>query len=315
MLQQTQVATALPFYQSFIERFPTVGHLAAAPEAEVLEAWSGLGYYRRARHLHEAARTVVREHDGTVPGDEAGFGTLPGVGRYTRGAVLSIAFGTALPVLDGNVARVFARWFAKPWSVRDPRGARALWELAAMLVPRRNAGDWNQALMELGATVCTPRRPHCEACPMRASCAAYAQGTVERYPPVAKRAATVVVRRAVVMCEKDGRWLLARRAGRLLDGMWEPPGVELGSVPARAALRAQLRILGVRCTLSPTAHRVKHRITHHAIEVEVWRGTVSSPPELGPALRWVDAHAHDVPLTGLTRRLVRLLGDGHRRAG
>ena len=335
MLQQTQIATALPFYQSFIERFPTVEHLADAPEADVLKAWSGLGYYRRARHLHEAARTVVRDHGGSVPGDEISFGSLPGVGRYTRGAVLSIAFGTSLPVLDGNVARVLARWFAKPWSVRDPRGARALWELAAALVPRRSAGDWNQALMELGATVCSPRNPRCEACPLRASCAAHAAGTEDRYPPAQRRAATVKVQRAVVVLEHEGRWLLVRRTGAVLDGMWEPPGVEIGRTPVRVTLRAELCRLGVRTTLTPTAHRVKHRITHHEIEVQVWRGAVSSgatspglrrggitavashpaAPAADAVLRWVDAHAPDVPLTGLTRRLARLLASGQRRAG
>ncbi len=347
MLQQTQIVTALPFYQSFIERFPSVGHLAAAAEPDVLAAWSGLGYYRRARHLHEAARTVVRDHGGSVPKDEAGFGSLPGVGRSTRGAVLSIAFGTALPVLDGNVARVLARMFAKPWSVRNPRGAKALWEVATALVPRRAAGEWNQALMELGATVCTPRNPRCAACPLRASCTAFAAGTVDRYPPVTKREATVRVRRAVVVLERKGQWLLVRRSGAVLDGLWEPPGVEIGTAPARATLRAELRRLGLTGTLTPTAHRVKHRITHHAIEVEVWRG--ASPSAEWPATsrhvngrniadgarvaagsrsrkvdgadaaahalpRWIDPHAPDVPLTGLTQKLVRLLAGGHRRA-
>jgi len=174
MLQQTQVATARPFYQRFIARFPTLAALGRAHESSVLAAWAGLGYYRRARHLHEAARVVAREHAGRVPDDPEAFGGLPGVGRYTTGAVLSIAFDRPLPALDGNVARVLSRLFALPATVREPRGARALWALAEALVPARGAGDWNQAVMELGATVCLPRAPRCEACPVRTMCLALA---------------------------------------------------------------------------------------------------------------------------------------------
>src|SRR5439155_3428552 len=189
MLQQTQIATMLPFYQRFIDRFPSVGHLARAREAEVLAHWSGLGYYRRARHLLAAARSVMRRRAGRIPRDEAAFGRLPGVGRYTRGAVLSIAFGLSLPALDGNVARVLSRLWAVPHSARDRRGSKALWELATALVPMRSPGDWNQALMELGATVCTPRSPRCAVCPVRGACLAFARDAVGRFPPAPKRAA------------------------------------------------------------------------------------------------------------------------------
>jgi A/G-specific adenine glycosylase len=165
MLQQTQVATATPFYQRFLRRFPTLRALAGSREADVLATWSGLGYYRRARHLHEAARLVVRDHGGRVPHDPDAFARLPGVGRYTKGAVMSLAFDHALPVLDGNVARVLSRVHALPVSIRDPRGARALWEIAESIMPARAPGEWNQALMELGAVLCTPRSPRCAECP------------------------------------------------------------------------------------------------------------------------------------------------------
>src|SRR6185503_20273858 len=165
MLQQTQVATARPYYERFLKRFPTLDALADARPAEVLSAWSGLGYYRRARHLHEAVRRVRRDHGGRVPDDPEAFGALPGVGRYTTAAVLSICFDRPLAVLDGNVARVLSRLYALHESVRDPRGARRLWERAQALVPARNPGDWNQAVMELGAVICTPRAPRCGACP------------------------------------------------------------------------------------------------------------------------------------------------------
>src|SRR5439155_5988875 len=143
MLQQTQVATALPFFDAFIRRFPTLASLAAAREPRVLEAWSGLGYYRRARNLHAAVRLVVREHAGRIPDDPVTFGRLPGVGRYTTGAVLSICFDRPMAVLDGNVARVLSRLYAVAAAIREPRGAKRLWTLADRLVPRRRPGDWN----------------------------------------------------------------------------------------------------------------------------------------------------------------------------
>src|SRR5512136_569268 len=189
MLQQTRIATATPYYHAFLGRFPTLAALARARPADVLEAWSGLGYYRRARSLHAAAREVVREHGGRVPDDPAAFERLPGVGRYTAGAVLSIAYGRPLPALDGNAARVLSRLEALPATMRDPAGARRLWALAAARVPADRPGDWNQALMELGATVCTPRAPRCAACPLRRHCRALALGRVDRLPPPAVRRA------------------------------------------------------------------------------------------------------------------------------
>ena len=304
MLQQTQVATARPYYGAFLRRFPTLEALAAARESQVLAAWSGLGYYRRARHLHAAARAVVREHGGRVPNDPQAFGELPGVGRYTTGAVLSIAFDRPLAVLDGNVARVLSRWFAVPAAVRDPRGARRLWSLAESLVPMRRPGDWNQALMELGATICLPRAPRCAECPVATWCQARASGSPEKFPPVAPRRATERVRRAVAMIERDGRVLMIRREGALLSGLWEPPGVELsprGS--ARGPLVAALAAVGLQAKLEPTSRRVHHTITHRAIEVEVWKGTLQAPPPRSTRARFVDVRRPSVALTALASRL------------
>jgi A/G-specific adenine glycosylase len=236
MLQQTRIAAATPYYRTFLDRFPTLESLAGAREADVLAAWAGLGYYGRARHLREAARLVVREHGGRVPGDPDAFARLPGVGRYTAGAVLSIAFDRPLPALDGNVARVLSRLCALPASVRDSRGAGALWASATSLVPMRRPGDWNQALMELGATVCTPRAPRCGTCPVRGSCLALSMGRVAEFPPPSQRRAGERLRQAVVLIERRGRLLVTRRGGPLLAGLWEPPGVELeGGGSARSA--------------------------------------------------------------------------------
>jgi A/G-specific adenine glycosylase len=303
MAQQTRIATVQPYYAAFLRRFPSLRSLARAKRDQVLAAWSGLGYYRRARHLHDAARLVVREHSGRIPDDPEAFGRLPGVGRYTTGAVLSIVFDRPLPVLDGNVARVLSRLHALRASIRDPRGARRLWTLAGTLVPMRNPGDWNQALMELGATVCTPSGPDCAACPVRKWCRALATGRVGAFPPVVARRAVEKVRRAVVLIERRGRVLMVRRSGPLLDGLWEPPGVELrdGQV-AGPALQRELRQLGLSAIIQPTKRTVRHTITHRAIAVEVWRGSATGRLR-GPGL-WCDARDGSHPLTALGRRLL-----------
>jgi len=309
MLQQTQVATAAPYYQSFLARFPTIDALSRAREADVLEAWSGLGYYRRARMLHEAARMVVHDYASRVPDDPEAFGRLPGVGRYTRGAVLSIAFDRPLAALDGNVTRVLSRLLALAAPLKDPAATRRLWAEAEALVPARKPGEWNQALMELGALVCTPRAPRCDDCPCRAHCRAFAAGDPERYPGRAPRRATERHRRAVAVVEHRGRWVMVRREGPLLAGLWEPPAVDLGENGGSAArkLRSHLVRLGVSAALVKSSERVRHRITHRAIEAEIWVGAASRPESRNSQLvRLIDPVRPGVPLTGLARRLVRL---------
>ena len=304
MLQQTQVRTVRPYYAAFLRRFPSIAALAAAPVDQVLAFWSGLGYYRRARHLHEAARQLVLDHGGRVPDDPRRFGALPGVGRYTTGAVLSIAFDRPLPVLDGNVARVLSRLCALPASIRNPQGARQLWALAGSLVPMRAPGDWNQALMELGATVCVVRSPQCGKCPLARWCQACAENRPEAYPPRPHRRPTEALRRAVVLFRKNGRLLMTRRVGRLLEGLWEPPGVDLAKRDdARRELRAALTRLGLRGPIRDTAQRVRHVITHRSIEVEVWSGTVNGT--IPQSCRWVDSKRADVGTTALAARLAR----------
>lgn len=313
MLQQTQVVTATPYWLRFMERFPDVTALARARRDEVLAAWAGLGYYRRARLLHEAAGIVVREHGAEVPSDPTAFGALPGVGRYTLGAVLSISFGRPLPVLDGNVARVFSRWTGQPLVVKRPGDAKTLWAMAEALMPapgkvRRPVapGDWNQALMELGALVCTPRAPRCGTCPVRRHCVAYATGQQESLPPPADRRAVVRVRRAMAVIEHDGRVLLAKREGAHLDGLWEPPSVELArGDDAVARLTERLAELGVRATLRATTQRFAHTITHHAIDVRVWRGTLRGRAPRGNArVRWASRTGGALALTALATRVL-----------
>jgi A/G-specific adenine glycosylase len=195
MLQQTRVEVVVPYYERFLERFPDVEALAAAPLDDVLRAWAGLGYYRRARQLHAAAAIVARDHHGRLPADEAALRALPGIGRYTAGAIRSIAFGEPAPIVDGNVARVLSRLFALPGGPGDSVWERRLWTLAGQLVPATDPSAFNQGLMELGATVCTPRSPRCAACPLARHCRALAEGRPEAYPPPRPRPKLVSVAR------------------------------------------------------------------------------------------------------------------------
>jgi A/G-specific adenine glycosylase len=335
LLQQTRVAAATPYYHSFLERFPSLAALARAPMPRVLAAWSGLGYYRRARQLHEAARLVVREHAGRVPDDPARFAALPGVGPYTSGAVLSIAFGRPLAAVDGNVARVLSRLGALPLTLRDARGTRGLWALATSLVPMRRPGDWNQALMELGARLCTPGTPDCPRCPLRAWCRAHALGLECDFPPPRRRRVGERLRQALALIVRRGRILMVRRAGPLMAGLWEPPTVDLAAgAPAGPALRALLRRLGVRAWLAPAGRSLRTTVTHRAIAAEVWwggclgraaggarrasgapgsagrraRGSAAGARSAKP--RWVDPAAPSVALTALARKAGRLAASG-----
>jgi A/G-specific adenine glycosylase len=309
MLQQTRVSVVLPYYRTFLERWPDVNALARAPVDQVLRVWSGLGYYRRARQLHDAARIVARDHHGRVPSASDAFARLPGVGRYTLGAVLSIGFDRPLPVLDGNVARVLSRIEALSASVRDSRGSRELWSHAATLVPMRGAGTWNQALMELGALVCTPRSPRCDECPVRPWCRAHALGRTDAFPPASVRRASQRLRRAVAVARRGGRMLVVRQEGPLLTGLWEPPGIDLPATgEGRTSLRAALARTGVSARLTRTEQIVRHTITHRRIEVEVWRveGVREARTGRKTDARWIDPQRPAVPLTALARKLAAL---------
>jgi A/G-specific adenine glycosylase len=278
MLQQTRVETVIPYYERFLARFPTLDALAAADEEDVLREWAGLGYYARARNLHRAAGAVVRDHEGVVPRDAAALAALPGVGRYTTGALRSIAFGERAALVDGNVKRVLARLSA--W--RAPTAAQT-WRLAEALVPEKDAGDWNQALMELGATVCTPRRPTCLLCPVESLCGALRSGDPERFPTAAQRAAVRPVRALAGLVERRGRVLLVRRPSRgLLGGLWELPNAEGGDAEALvAALRERT---GIRTAPGGVLGQVRHRFTHRDLRLEVMRLT-DSGGRLRPAVR------------------------------
>ena len=277
MLQQTQVATVVPYYNRFVSRFPAVADLAGADEQDVLRLWQGLGYYSRARNLRAAARAVVDDHGGEIPRTVAGLLALPGVGRYTAGAVASIAFGTRAPIVDGNVARVLCRIDRIEADPRARDAQQLLWRRAEEVLPRTRVGDFNSALMELGATVCTPRSPQCLTCPVRVHCEASAAGVQDRIPAPRRAKATPLLRRATYCIRRDGAWLIEQRpaTGRWA-GMWQFVTVEAGEPDAvsddaddAAAGMAHAR-LPLRITNSRKLGVVTHGLTHRRYEFDVY---------------------------------------------
>ncbi len=272
MLQQTRVATVTEYFPRFVARFPDVAALAAAPAGDVLAAWSGLGYYRRARALHEGARFVVRELGGELPASPDALRRIPGVGPYTAGAIASVAFGVRAPLVDGNVARVLCRLHALDVDPASGAGKRELWARADALVPARAPGAFNEALMELGATVCTPTSPRCDECPLGAECLARRRGLELELPRVAPRRAPKRVFASAIVVRQRGMVLLGRRrADALFGGMWEPPTVEAGD--ADAALELSSRLVS-----RPRARfAVTHVLTHRTMHVSV----VSGGPRAG----------------------------------
>ena len=305
MLQQTTVKTATPYYEAFLERFPSLKVLAAADEEAVLASWSGLGYYHRARNMLRAARHMVERHQGRFPKTIEAALAVPGVGLYTASAVLSIAHGVPLPVVDGNVRRVLARLFVlrgQEWS-KDS----AFYNLAEELLEAKAPGDWNQALMELGATVCTPRRPACPACPLRKTCQARDRGLVDDLPEGRARRAPVDVTVAAALIERGGKLLLVRRVeGRLLGRMWEIPQTSLESRGARDLARELRERHALEVEPGPLIVRARHAITHRRIRVEGYRARLRRTPATDEdRYRWATAdEIAGLPVSSMTRKLV-----------
>jgi A/G-specific adenine glycosylase len=274
MLQQTRVETVVPYFEKFVRRFPTVHALAEAPLDDVLALWSGLGYYRRARMLHAAAGQLAAR-DGEFPSEAEGLREIVGIGAYTAGAIASIAFGRRAPLVDGNVARVFARLFAIEDDVKGARGLARVWAIADELVPEQAPGDWNQALMELGATVCVPRDPRCLLCPVKSECGARARGLEKSLPVIVKKKKPTLERRAAALLVRGDAVLLGRRrAEGRFGGMWEPPSVvstDRPSAPARLA-----EILGPRLPKLTPMGVVTHVLSHRRLEIDVFRGVLAA---------------------------------------
>jgi A/G-specific adenine glycosylase len=267
MLQQTQVTTVIPFFTRFMERFPTIVSLAAASEQEVLKHWEGLGYYRRARHLHQAAQLVVANHNGILPAEEAALSTLPGLGRYTVAAILSQAHDARQPIVEANVARILTRFFAWQEELESKTTQDWLWRTAESLLPRRNTGDYNQALMELGQTVCTTGEPSCMFCPLREECLGRALGLAATLPRRRTRQAVTQVRERCILLRKSGKVLLCQRpsnASRWAN-MWEFPTQSM-----EGELQSQLvKLTGYRLTKPSTVGTVMYGITRYKVQLEI----------------------------------------------
>jgi A/G-specific adenine glycosylase len=311
MLQQTVVATVEPYFERFIGRFPDVASLAAASEDEVTAAWSGLGYYARARNLRKAARAVVERHGGALPPDEDELRALPGVGPYTAAAVAAIAFGARTFALDGNGARVTARLWAVRDSIDRPTTREALRALGRAEVPAGRAGDFNQAVMELGATVCTPRAPRCEACPLARRCRGLAGGEAAQLPVRAPKRLKKSVRVACCACvDAAGRVLLVRRPSGLLGGTWALPLVELDEdQDAGRAARAAVHEVGVRAGRLVARGTVRHVFTHRDVTAEVFRaGAAARRSRDGQGTRrWLTPDALEaVGVSSFTRKTLGL---------
>ncbi|MBW2494794.1 MAG: A/G-specific adenine glycosylase [Deltaproteobacteria bacterium] len=279
MLQQTRVETVIPYWERFLSRFPDVHALATADIDDVLGVWAGLGYYSRARNLQAAARAIDRDHGGVLPDDAETLQTLPGIGRYTAGAVASIAFDRPEPVLDGNVKRVLARWLGIREDVGRPATVERLWEEAEALARGPHPGDLNQALMELGATVCTPRAPRCEGCPVSQFCDARAKGDAHSLPIKARKKAARKVEAVAALVVRRGKALAVRRPSRgLLGGLWDLPGGDLaaGETP-RAGLRRALReCAGLEISRASSIGTVEHVFTHRRLTLHVYRANTST---------------------------------------
>ena len=322
MLQQTRVAAVIPYYERFLERFPDVQALANAPEEEVLRLWSGLGYYRRARNLHKAAQQIMAKHGGQFPMTAGDVLALPGIGNYTAAAILSIAFGNKLAVLDGNVARVLARLAAIRGDVRESQRWQTLQDNANFFFDPDSPGDWNQAMMELGATLCTPKSPQCLLCPVAQFCEGRKLGIAESLPEKRKKRANVEVTLAAGVFADENGWTLllpppeeestvalADYIPTLVSRLWHFPTVSVTGDPG-AKLHATLRKLvrGGRngnLRLVP-AGQVRHTVTYRDITIVPFRINVKKLPRIKDARR---VPLHDVssalPVSNLTRKVAR----------
>ena len=316
MLQQTRVETVIPYWERFLETFPDIESLAHAELDDVYASWTGLGYYSRARNLKAAAETIMDEYDGRLPNTAEDLRKLKGIGRYTAGAVASIAFDREEPLVDGNVIRVFSRLLG----IREDSSARSvvegLWSVAAELVRGPRPGDLNQALMELGATLCTPRNPDCQICPIRRHCDAHAKGDAESLPIKKKRTKQKPMRAVGAWIERGGRILVVRRPEKgLMAGLWELPGGEID--PGEEGKDRVREVLLCKLGLATHGHQwvgsVEHIFTHRRLQLEVFRCVAEKGARV--RLEGFVAHQWTQPSqllkrahAGSTRKALTLLG-------
>jgi A/G-specific adenine glycosylase len=318
MLVQTTVAAVIPYFEKFLRRFPDPLALAAADERDVLKAWEGLGYYRRARQLHAAAQMIVREHGGVIPDDPAAVRSLPGVGRYIAGAILSFAFDRPEPIVEANSQRVLARLLAVQGNLASATIRERIWQAAKRLVPAHGAGTFNQALMDLGALVCTPREPGCLVCPLSRLCEARRLGLQDRLPITTPKPPPDAVTEACALTVATGRVLIVQRGcGGLWEQFWEFPTVHVaGADPAGRSFGEAVdlaegvkRLTGVRARIGPPSKTLSYSVTHHRVKLVAHPArALSGIPKPGPGLvdvRWVEpGRLSDHTFSSAGRRLI-----------
>ena len=304
MLQQTRVETVIPYFERWMARFPNVKTLAEADEQDVLNLWEGLGYYSRARNLHKAAKIVAKDYAGKLPRDLEALRKLPGIGRYTLGAIASIAFGMDEPTLDGNLRRVFARLFDVAEPADSPMGEKILWSLAAVHLPKGNAGNYNQALMDLGATVCLPKNPRCLICPLMAVCEARQNGTQADRPVLKPRKELPHYVHASGIVMKNGHVLLAKRPPKgLLGGMWEFPNGRVSRDPADGLTKVLQTAYELRVRRKEVLGIVNHAYTHFRVTVHAFRCELVSKSR-SRNLKWVRVgELEDYPMGKIDRQI------------
>jgi A/G-specific adenine glycosylase len=310
MLQQTRVETVIPYFEKWMQQFPTIKDLAEALEQEVLNVWEGLGYYSRARNLHKAAKIIMDEYDGKLPHDPKTLRKLPGIGRYTVGAIASIAFNMDEPTLDGNLRRVFARLFDVSEPADSSTGEKILWALAAEHLPKGQAGDYNQALMDLGATICLPKNPRCLICPLMELCEARINGTQEQLPVLKPKKETPHYVHAAGVIIKDRKVLLSKRPlNGLLGGMWEFPNGRIDGEPAEGLESVLQTGYRLKVQRGEALGTVKHAYTHFRVTVHAFRCESVSIPE-NKSLKWVRLEKLDeYPMGKVDRQIARMLDE------
>jgi A/G-specific adenine glycosylase len=307
MLQQTRVETVIPYFERWLAQFPTVQALAEAPEQVVLAAWEGLGYYSRARNLHKAARMVVSEFGGQLPREIDQLRLLPGIGRYTAAAIASIAFGQDVATLDGNLKRVFARVFDVSEPADSSSGEKILWELAETHVPPGRAGDYNQALMDLGATVCLPKNPSCLLCPLGELC--QSRSAPENRPVFKPKAAVPhKFKMAAVIVQDESALLALRPAQGLLGGLWEFPSAEVSADSAQALVAVMETEYRLRVSPIAALTEIRHAYTHFTLTESAWSCDLIQKTDVEAPLKWVPLlELANYPMGKVDRRIANAL--------
>ncbi len=323
MLQQTRVETVIPYYERWMEHFPNLQSLAQAPLEEVLRYWEGLGYYSRARNIHRTAQILVHSHQGKFPQEVSQLQKLPGIGAYTAAALASIAFGQKIAAIDGNIRRVISRLFQIEEPVSLPETQEKIKDLAQKCLPPDNTGDYNQALMDLGAMVCLPRSPKCAICPLTQFCQAYQNGKQNEIPvKISKKAIPSVIVTAAIIEDKDRVLIAQRPVNGLLGGLWEFPGgkIEDGETLSECLSREILEELGVQIEVGEPFGVYKHTYTHFKVVLHAFKAQIKDSqlphPIQAEEIRWAPISSlHEYPMGKIDRLIARDLlerkyGDG-----